>query len=271
MLASWLPLLHYTFMQRALLAGTLVALACSCLGVFLVLRRFSLIGDGIAHVSFATIALGLLLHASPLVLSLPLVALAALLILTLTEKANVYGDAAIGLVSSFGLAVGVMLASLAGGFNVDLFSYLFGNILTISHSEVMLAVLLSLLVLAAIFLFYHDLFILTFDEEYARAVGIKAKRLNQMLILLTAFTVILGIKVVGTMLVSSLIILPAVTALQLAKSFKSAILTAAVLGMASVLVGIFLSAAFNLPAGSSIVLVNFVFFLLALPLRKLIR
>jgi zinc transport system permease protein len=256
-------------MQRALLAGVLVALACSCLGVFLVLRRFSLIGDGIAHVSFATIALGLLLNASPLAVSLPLVAGAALLILKLTEKGNVYGDAAIGLVSSFGLALGVMLASLAGGFNVDLFSYLFGNILTISSTEVALAILLTLLVLGLLFFFYHDLFALTFDEEYARVMGIKAKRLNQMLILLTAFTVILGIRVVGTMLVSSLIILPAVTALQMAKSFKAAILTASLLGMVSVLAGICISVVLNLPAGATIVLVNFVFFLLALLFRRL--
>lgn len=271
MLESLLSFLQYSFMQRALLAGLMVALACSCLGVFLVLRRFSLIGDGIAHVSFGTIALGLLLNASPLAVSLPLVAAAALLILKLTEKTNVHGDAAIGMISAFGLSTGVLLASLAGGFNVDLFSYLFGNILTISRSEVLLAVLLSLLVLSLLFFFYHDLFALTFDEEYAQVVGIKARRLNQMLILLTAFTVILGIKVVGTMLVSSLIILPAVTALQVARSFKGAILTAAVLGMASVLAGVILAFVFNLPAGATIVQVNFAFFLFGLAGQQLIR
>ncbi|MBU4304282.1 MAG: metal ABC transporter permease [Candidatus Omnitrophica bacterium] len=260
MFAQIIEALQYAFIQRALIAGCFIALACSFLGVFLVLRRFSLIGDGLAHVSFATVALGLVLHVQPMLVSIPLVGLASVMILKLNEKAAVYGDAAIGLLSSFGVALGVMLASVAGGFNVDLFSYLFGNILSVSTLDVWMTIAVSLLVAGAVRLFYHDLFAITFDEEYARVSGIKVKMINKMLVLLTSFIVVLGIKIVGTMLVSSLIILPAVSALQVVRSFKATIALAGVFGVFSVIAGVFASYIFNLPSGATIVMVNFLFF-----------
>ncbi|MCK9614666.1 MAG: metal ABC transporter permease [Candidatus Omnitrophica bacterium] len=252
--------LKYAFVQRAIIAGSFMALGCSCLGVFLVLRRFSLIGDGLAHVSFATVAIGLLLRSQPMVISIPLVGLASLLILKLNEKAAVYGDAAIGLVSSFGIALGVIIASTAGGFNVDLFSYLFGNILSVSSFEVWMTVIISLIVALIIGLFYHDLFAITFDEEYAQVSGIKVRLVNRILILLTSLVVVLGIKIVGTMLVSSLIILPAISALQVVKSFRSTIALAGTFAVISVIIGIFASYVLNLPSGATIVMVNFIFF-----------
>lgn len=252
--------LSYAFIQRAIIAGCFMALGCSFLGVFLVLRRFSLIGDGLAHVSFATVALSLLLGQQPMVISIPLVAMASLMILKLNEKAAVYGDAAIGLISSFGIALGVILASTAGGFNVDLFSYLFGNILSVSSMEVWLTVIISLSVALLVMLFYHDLFAIVFDEEYAKVSGIKVNTVNKILILLTSLIVVLGIKIVGTMLVSSLIILPAVSALQMVKSFKATIALAGIFAVISVIVGIFTSYVFNLPSGATIVMVNFLFF-----------
>ena len=252
--------LQYTFIQRAIIAGSFMALGCSFLGVFLVLRRFTLIGDGLAHVSFATVALALLLHAQPMVVSIPIVGLASLVILMLNEKARVYGDAAIGLVSSFGIALGVIIASTAGGFNVDLFSYLFGNILSVNNFEVWMTVAISFMVALIVTLLYHDLFTITFDEEYARVSGIKVRLVNRILILLTSFVVVLGIKIVGTMLVSSLIILPAISALQLMRSFRSTIALAGVFAIASVIIGIFASYLLNLPSGATIVMVNFLFF-----------
>jgi zinc transport system permease protein len=252
--------LSFAFVQRALIAGCFMALGCSFLGVFLVLRRFSLIGDGLAHVSFATVAIALLLHAQPMIVSIPLVAIASLIILSLNEKAKVYGDAAIGLVSSFGIALGVIIASTAGGFNVDLFSYLFGNILSVSGIEVWITVGISLIVVLITVLFYHDLFAITFDEDYAYVSGIKVKTVNKILIVLTSLIVVLGIKIVGTMLVSSLIILPAVSALQIVKSFKTAIVLAGVFAVLSVIGGIFVSYVLNYPSGATIVMVNFVFF-----------
>lgn len=261
--------LQYTFIQRAIVAGCFMALGCSFLGVFLVLRRFSLIGDGLAHVSFATVALGLLLHTQPMVLSIPLVGLASLLILKLNEKAAVYGDAAIGLISSFGIALGVIIASTAGGFNVDLFSYLFGNILSVSALDVWMTVIISLAVALVIGLLYHDLFAVTFDEEYAKVLGIRVRLVNRALILLTSLIVVLGIKIVGTMLVSSLIILPAISALQVVTSFRSTIALAGVFAVSSVIIGIFVSYCLNLPSGATIVMVNFLFFVVSFLYRKM--
>ncbi|MGD8211418.1 MAG: metal ABC transporter permease [Desulfobacterales bacterium] len=252
--------IQYAFVQRAIVAGCFMALGCSFLGVFLVLRRFSLIGDGLAHVSFATVAIALLLDAQTMVVSIPLVALASLVILNLNEKARVYGDAAIGLVSAFGIALGVIIASTAGGFNVDLFSYLFGNILSVSILEVWLTLGISLLVVLVTTLFYHDLFSITFDEDYSKVSGIKVKVVNRILIILTSLTVVLGIKIVGTMLVSSMIILPAISALQIMRSFKATIALAGAFAVVSVIVGIFASYVLDYPSGATIVMVNFGFF-----------
>lgn len=253
--------LQYVFVQRALIAGCFMALGCSFLGIFLVLRRFSLIGDGLAHVSFATVAIALLLHAQPMLVSIPLVTIASLIILSLTEKAKVYGDAAIGLISSFGIALGVIIASTAGGFNVDLFSYLFGNILSVSSSEVWITISISLLVVLVTILFYHDLFAITFDEDYAHVSGIKVKTVNKILIILTSLIVVLGIKIVGTMLVSSLIILPAISALQVVRCFKTAIVLSGLFAVSSIIIGIFVSYVLNYPSGATIVMINFIFFI----------
>ncbi len=268
-IAQMTEALQFAFVQRAVIAGCFISVGCSFLGVFLVLRRFSLIGDGLAHVSFATVAIALLLHAQPVIVSIPLVTLASLVILQLKEKAQVYGDAAIGLVSSFGIALGVIIASTAGGFNVDLFSYLFGNILSVSRLEVWITGVISILVVLVTLLFYHDLFAITFDEDYAQVSGIKVKAVNRILIILTSFIVVLGIKIVGTMLVSSLIILPAVTALQVTKSFRTTIAAAGICAILSVIIGIFASYLLNYPSGATIVMVNFVLFIVMLAINKL--
>ncbi len=256
--------MQYGFIQRALIAGCFVGLLCSCLGVLLVLRRLSLIGDGLAHVTFGSVAIGMVFKIYPLYVSIPVVMLSSLGILRLTQKARIYGDAAIGVVSSLGIAGGIILASVAGGFNVDLFSYLFGNILAVSDAEVVISVVLSLLVLLLIYLYYHELFSITFDEESARASGIRTGKINAMLVLLTAVTVVLAMNVVGIMLVSALLILPAVTALQLARGFAHAMLIAALTGVCAVVAGIFGSLMLNLPTGAAIVMMNLLFFLAAL-------
>jgi zinc transport system permease protein len=263
-----ISLLQYSFIQKAFIAGAFVAVVCSILGVFLVLRRMSLIGDGLSHVSFGAIALGLFFGIYPFYIAIPLVMLASIFILKINEKAKVYGDAAIGIVSSVGIAGGVMLASLSKGFNVDLFSYLFGNILAISDAEVIISVCLSGLVLLVIYFFYWDLFSATFDEEYAKTNGIKTNFLNTLLALLTSITVVLSVKTVGVMLVSALLIIPAVTALQIAKTFKGTLIITAVISLSSVLIGILLSFVLDLPAGATIVLVNASFFGIALIYKK---
>jgi zinc transport system permease protein len=263
--------LRYGFIQRALIAGSFIGILCSILGVFLVLRRFSLIGDGLAHATFGTVALALLLKMSPLYVSIPIVMTCSIVILKLTERARLYGDAAIGVVSSFGIAVGVMLSSIAGGFNVDLFSYLFGSILSISKVEVIISIILSALVILIISLYYNELLSITFDEDSAKASGINTKFINTIFVLLTAVTVVLSMKVVGIMLISALLIFPAVTALQIARSFKAVMLAASLSAITSVVSGIVLSFFLDLPTGATIVMINFILFISGLAYKKIIR
>jgi zinc transport system permease protein len=264
-----IDLLNHGFVQKALIAGSCIAVLCSTLGVFLVLRRLSLIGDGLAHVTFGSVALGLFLKSYPLYVAVPVVMLSSLGILKLTEKARLYGDAAIGIVSSLGIAGGVLLASVAGGFNVDLFSYLFGNILSISYAEVIASAVLSLFLLAVIVLYYQELLSVTFDEEAASASGVKTKRINSILVLSTALTVVLATKMVGVMLVSALLVLPSVTALQLAKGFRATIFFSSSAGLMSVVLGIFISFRADLPTGAVIVMLNFLFFIAAFTFNRL--
>jgi zinc transport system permease protein len=268
---TFTDIIHYAFLQRALLAGTLIAVLCSVLGVFLVLRRLSLIGDGLSHVTFGSVALALLLGFQSVYTSLaaiPCVLIAAIGILKIAEKARIYGDAAIGIVSSLGIAFGILLASLAGGFNVDLFSYLFGNILSISRAELLVTASLFVVVLLTVTFLYNELFAVTFDEELAETSGVRVKRINAVLVLLTALTVVLAMKVVGIMLISALLILPAVSALQLARGFKTAIFLSACLGVLSVVGGIFVSFFLDFPTGATIIIISFLLFAFSVILRK---
>lgn len=263
-------LLSHGFIQRALLAGSFIAILCATLGTFLVLRRFSLIGDGLAHVTFGGVAVGLFLNLYPMYIAIPIVMISSLGILKLVEKARLYGDAAIGIVSSLGIACGILLASAAGGFNIDLFSYLFGNILAISTTEVIASILLSLALILVIWFYYHELLSITFDEESAKASGIKTKTINGILVVLTSLTVVLAMRVVGIMLISSLLILPPVTALQLASSFRMTILIASATGILAVILGIFISLIADLPSGATIVILNFLFFISSFVFGKLL-
>lgn len=262
--------LQYGFIQKALLAGSMVALSCSFLGIFLVLKKFSMIGDGLAHVSFATIAIALFFGMAPLTLSIPLVMAASFVIIKVNQKTDMYGDAAIGLIASFSIALGVMISSLSGGFNVDLFSYLFGSILVIDTNDVWISVGLSTLILALGILYYPRFFALTHDEEYAEAIGLNTNRLNAMISILTAVTIVLGIKIVGTMLISSLIIFPTVTALQAGRGFKATIAISAAVSVLSVILGVFSSYLLNVPTGAAIVMLNGCFFAIAISLKRII-
>ncbi|MDD2541081.1 MAG: metal ABC transporter permease [Desulfuromonadaceae bacterium] len=268
-----LEILSYGFIQRALLAGTLIALLCSVLGVFLVLRRLSLIGDGLAHVTFGSTAIALALKlysAMSLLVSAPIVMLASLGILKLSEKGRLSGDAAIGLVSALGISTGIILASVGGGYNVDLLSYLFGNILSIRSEEVVIAALLCAGVMLMLTLYYHELFAISFSDELAKVSGIRTSYINAVLVLLTALSVVLAMKLVGVMLISSMLIVPAAAALQLARGFKVCIVLAALQGCSSVIIGIIISIMTNLPASASIVMVNLLFFAVACAVRRII-
>lgn len=266
-------ILSFAFIQRAILAGSLIAAVCSILGVFLVLRRMSLIGDGLAHTTFGSVAVVLLLGASPLYVTLaalPLVLISSLAILKLTSSKKIFGDAAIGVVSSIGIAAGIVLASLSGGYNVDLFSYLFGNILTVNQTELLLSLVVFAIVAGSVIFFYQDLFAVTFDEELARSMGIKTNRINIILFLLTAVAAVLAMKVTGIMLVSAMLILPPLTALQLTVSFKATIAVSAVFSVLSVICGIIFSFMLNIPAGGTIVICNVLFLFISFVIRKIL-
>ena len=263
--------LQFAFIQRALLAGSLIAVCCALLGVFLVLRRFSLIGDGLGHVSFGAIGLCLMLGLHPVYASIPIVLLGSLWIMRLADRSGVQGDAAIGLTSAMGAATGMMLAGIGGGFNVDLFSYLFGNILIISATEVWLSLALTMIVLGVVTLFYHDLFVIAFEEESARVLGIASGRINTVLVLCTALTVVLSIRIVGILLVSSLIIMPGVAALRVASGFRATLVLAVIFSLFSVWSGILISYLADLPTGATIVFVNFFCFLAALVFGRLLQ
>jgi zinc transport system permease protein len=245
-----------------------VALACALLGVFLILRRDAMIGHGLAHILFAGVALGLLLNVLPLFAALVVGVVAALVILNLKEKAGVYGDTAIAIISSIGFAIGILIVSFSNKFNVDLFGYLFGDILVIDSTEVWLSVVLAGSVLFVILLFYRRFMFMTFDRESALATGMKVNRFEALLTVLTAVTVVLGMKVVGLLLVSALLVLPSAAGLQLASSFKQAIILASLVSVFSVILGLVFAFYLDFPASGTIVLISAFFFFLSIFVKK---
>ncbi len=249
-----LDFLHYGFMQRAFVAGILIALLCAVIGLFLVLRRMAMLGDGLAHISFGGVAAGMLFGIDPILSALVFSVLGAFGIQKLKQQ-KVYGDSAIAIFFSFGLALGVILISLSRGFNADLYSYLFGSILAVREQDIILISLLGLGVLSTVYLFYKELFYITFDESSARASGLPVEKLDTLLVVLTSIIVVLSMQIVGILLVSSLIVIPASTALLLFKSFKKTIMGAIVIAITAVIVGLISAYYFNLAAGGAIVMV----------------
>ena len=256
-------------MQRAFIGGILIAMLCAVIGVFLVLRRMALIGDGLAHISFGGIAAGVFFNVYPLLSALVFSILAALGIQKLKQM-KVYSDSAIAIFFSFGLALGVVLVSLSHGFNMDLMSYLFGSILAVSENDILLILSVGLATLAALVLFYKELFYITFDEESARASGVPVESLNTMLLVLAAVAVVLSMQVVGILLVSSFIVIPASIALPLCRSFRQSILASVLIAVLSVIAGLLLAYYFNLAAGGAIVLVLVAAFAAMLVYKKLV-
>ena len=258
-----MELLQFAFMQRALAAGILIGLACAVLGIFLVLRRDAMIGHGLAHVTVGGVALGLLLGVTPLWAALAVAVVGALGILRLKDRAGLHGDTAIGIVSSTGFALGIVIASWSGKFSVELFGYLFGNILAIGPVEVWISAALAALVISLVVLNYNDLSYTAFDHQLARVSGIHVDRLNYLLAVLTAVTVVLAMKVVGIVLVAALLVIPAATGLQLGRTFRWAMLLSALTGVLSVTGGLVSAYYLDLPAAGSIVILAASLFLLS--------
>ncbi len=269
MVNAILSVFSYSFMTRAFLVGLLVSLCAALLGVCLVLKRFSMIGDGLSHVGFGALSVAMALNLAPLYVSTPVVILAAFGLLHLSETGKIKGDAAIAMVSSAALALGVIVTSLSGGMNADVHNYMFGSILAMSQGDVILSVILSLAVLCLFIFLYHNIFAVTFDEAFARATGARVRLYHMLLALLTAITVVVGMRMMGTMLMSSLIIFPALTAMRLFKSFRSVVICSAVTGILSFLIGMFLSFFFSIPTGACVVAVSLIIFLIFAIIERL--
>ena len=255
-----LEMLSYPFILRALVVGTLVSLCSALLGVNLVLKRYSMIGDGLSHVAFSAMAVATVMNWAPLWVAIPVVIVASYVLLRLSSDGRFSGDSAIALLSTGALAVGIFISSMKSGINTDINNYMFGSVLAISKSDVSLSVILSLAVLALYVLFYNKIFAVTFDEPFAKATGVRADFYNMLVAVLTAVTIVLGMRMIGALLISSLIIFPAMSSMRVFKCFRNVVICSAVISVVCFLTGLMVSYAYSAPTGASVVILNIVVF-----------
>lgn len=255
-------MLTFPFLVRALIVGLLVSLCASVLGVSLVLKRYSMIGEGLSHVGFGALGISMATNMAPLTVSIPIVVLAAILLLRLSENSKIKGDAAIALISTSSLAIGVIIISLTTGMNMDVCNFMFGSILVMTTADVRLSVVLSAVVMVLFILFYTRIFAVTFDETFSRAVGTKAGIYNMLLAILTAITIVLGMRMMGAKLISALVIFPALISMRVCKRFFSVISLSAVIAVVCFFIGIVLSYWYSLPTGASVVVINLILFVM---------
>ena len=248
-------MLSYPFMVRALFGGMLVSLCASLLGVSLVLKRYSMIGDGLSHVSFGALSIALAMGWSPLKVSIPVVVLAAFFLLRITENSRIKSDAAIAMISASSLAIGIIVTSLTTGMTTDVSSYMFGSILAMTKEDVMLSAVLCIIVLGLFVLCYNQVFAVTFDENFAKATGVNVGAYNMLISVLTAVTIVLGMRMMGAML-----IFPCLTSMRVFKSFTSVVVSSGILSLVCFLLGMMASYQFSMPAGASVVVVNLIAF-----------
>ena len=253
-------MLSYPFMVRALFGGMLVSLCASLLGVSLVLKRYSMIGDGLSHVSFGALSIALAMGWSPLKVSIPVVVLAAFFLLRITENCRIKSDAAIAMISASSLAIGIIVTSLTTGMTTDVSSYMFGSILAMTKEDVALSAVLCIIVLGLFVLCYNQVFAVTFDENFAKATGVNVGAYNMLISVLTAVTIVLGMRMMGAMLISSLVIFPCLTSMRVFKSFTSVVISSGILSLVCFLLGMMASYQFSTPAGASVVVVNLIAF-----------
>ncbi|MCI4625706.1 MAG: metal ABC transporter permease [Candidatus Magnetoovum sp. WYHC-5] len=254
--------------MRGLEAGIIVALIAPLIGIFLVLRRYSLIADTLAHVSLVGVALGLLLGLNPILTAIAITVIASLGIERLRVSKRVYGESALALFLSGSLALAIIILGLAKGFNTNLFNYLFGSIVTVTNGDIYVIAVLAFIVLVSLSLFYKELVYITFDEESAQVNGIRTHLINMVLIMLAALTVSLSIPIVGVLLISALLVIPVLIALQLKTSFAKTIFYAEIISLFSVITGIVISFYLNLATGGTIVLVMLIIFVVITFIKK---
>ena len=261
--------LQYPFVRYALIVGVLIALCSSLLGVTLVLKRFSFIGDGLSHVAFGAMAIAAILNMTndmPLVLLITIIC--AILLLRTGQNTKIKGDAAIAMISVASLAIGYLLMNIfstsSSNLSGDVCSTLFGStsILTLTNTEVWLCVILSIIVLTVFVLFYNKIFIVTFDEDFATATGTKASIYNLMIAVIIAVIIVLAMNLVGSLLISALVIFPALSSMRVFRSFKSVTICSAIFGVVCSLLGIIISILVGTPVGSTIVAVDIAGFII---------
>lgn len=264
-----IKMFSYEFMQKAIIVGSIIALCASLLGVILVLKRYSMIGDGLSHVGFGALSVAVAFNAAPLSIAMPVVIAAAFFLLRLSENAKIKGDSAIAIISSSSIAIGVIVNAAFEGSNMDLNSYMFGSVLSMSGSDVYISVILAIVVLTIFVFFYNRIFAITFDESFAKATGIKTNFYNTLLAVLTAVTIVVGMRIMGTMLISSLIIFPALTSMRIFGNFKSVIISAGIISVVCFVIGIIISYCYSFPAGACIVVTNLGMFIIFSVIRYL--
>lgn len=265
-----MQMMSYPFIVRAFIVGILVSLCAALLGVSLVLKQYSMIGDGLSHVSYGALSIAVACGIAPLKLSIPVVIVAAFVLLRMNENGAMKSDAAIAAMSASALAIGVTVTALTTGMTTDVCSYMFGSILAMTQEDVVLSVILSIVVLVLFIFCYHSIFAVTFDENFARATGVKVSFFNTMISVLTAVTIVLGMQMMGAMLISSLIIFPALSSMRLFKSFKSVMISSGILAVICFCIGLMVSYYYSTPAGASVVLVNLFVFIMFFIVQKAI-
>ena len=253
-------ILSQPFMQRAVIGGIFISLCASLLGVSLMLKRYSMIGDGLSHVGFGAVVVATAAGFAPLAVAIPVVVISAFLLLRLGESSEIKGDAAVALVSTGALAIGVVASSLSGGMNQDFNSYMFGTILGLSENDVILSIAISVPVLILFIIFYNKIFAVTFDENFSKATGVKTGVYNALVAVLTALIIVLGMRLMGALLISSLVIFPSLTSMRICRTFKGVVICSAIVSVICFFLGICTSVLLDTPTGASIVISNIMAF-----------
>lgn len=259
MIEKLVELFSFEFVIYAFIVGVLIAICTALLGVELVLKKYSMLGDGLSHVSFGTLAVAMVFNFAPLEFALICVLVVAFLLLRISRNSKINGDAAIAMVSGSFLALGIFISRISGGFNQNLNDYMFGSIYAIKGSDLPLCIIMTVAVIIIYALFYNKIFAVTFDEDFAKATGAKVELYNLILALLTAITVVIGMKLIGTLLISSLTVFPVVTALKIAKKYKIAVCASVGISLFCFITGFLMSCLYdNMPLSTAVILVNLV-------------
>jgi zinc transport system permease protein len=265
-----LNVLQFDFMQRALISGLLIGVICPAIGVFLIMRKQSLIGDGLGHIAFAGVATGWLLGIYPVASATVFTVLAALGIEELRARRPGFADMMLAIFFYTGIALAILFSSMAKSSNVNLISYLFGSIVTVSVQDVKMITLLATAVLGILIFSFKELLFVTFDEEVAKVSGLPVKKINMLLAVLTALTVSVSMRVVGILLISALMVIPVAASLQISNSFRKTLINAIIISEVSVIVGLFSSFYLNLASGGTIVITSVIIFIASFTVKQVV-